>query len=547
MIYALTADLTADSIGFWRWLMLLGSIRKISSTRCRACGKFPKFSKPAVAWSSSSIPRSRSPASIRASPSAWCASGSSGSSATRASSSSVVGGVGVASMFVNTREAYVSPWLTTLSRPKSMNADFRVSEPDVSSSVWMNPPVGGMSSTASGSSSTSWPASVIAVSKSGSSSSGGTSTTVFRFGGPGAAGAAAAGRFGTTGLTFGGSAAGSRNLDPRVSGISTRRGDPTPGRALGGGGGGGPDPGSPPGRSGTTAVTLGGAERGRGAGAPRPILCPRRDRLPLGAGRRVHIQEHEAGRLSLSRFRYVFVRRRGCRGCRSPRAPLGSTVHLEMLFQHLPQLGVLRRNVGELLQCSECVLDLADLLHALGVLDEVLVRLRHESLGRVQLGELEIGRLPARRVRQDLVAHRNRVVVEPELGVLVDSPVVVIGRLGGVLHLQIEITDPIEDGQVGVGLPLFLLRSENFQPGLDRPPGVLGLEALGLLFQLLKLRHEGLKIRGPEGADKRTSCPHGGYGIRAHPLRHFPPPGHLAQQQVGSGARRAFAPIGRHA
>src|SRR5437867_6814469 len=58
----------------------------------------------------------------------------------------------------------------------------------------------------------SWGASVTELSKSGSSSSGGTSTTVFRFPGPPDppgpdAGFGADGRFGTTGFTRGGSAA----------------------------------------------------------------------------------------------------------------------------------------------------------------------------------------------------------------------------------------------------------------------------------------------------------------------------------------------------
>src|SRR6266699_1910987 len=224
----LSPDLNAYSTCFCRCRTLLGSCRRISSPRCCACGRLPRFSKPAVAWSSSSIPRSRSPASISASPSARCASGSSGSSATRASSWSMVGGAGVASMSVNTRDGGASAELTTPSNPRSMKAERRVSDTDVSSSVWMNPPVGGMSSTASGCSSTSWAASVLAVSKSGSSSSGGTSTTAFRLrrSGPGAgAGGGAAtpgrpppggapgavgvpGRLGTTGVTLGGVALG---------------------------------------------------------------------------------------------------------------------------------------------------------------------------------------------------------------------------------------------------------------------------------------------------------------------------------------------------
>src|SRR2546428_4264224 len=175
---------------------------------------------------------------------------------------------------LNTRDGGASAELTTPSNPRSMKAERRVSDTDVSSSVWMNPPVGGMSSTASGCSSTSWAASVLAVSKSGSSSSGGTSTTAFRLrrSGPGAgAGGGAAGRFGTTGLTLGGAGAGECSVGPGALGLPTRGGDPTPGRppprgapgALGG-----------PGRLGTTGVALGGGALGgggtAGGGAPPP-------------------------------------------------------------------------------------------------------------------------------------------------------------------------------------------------------------------------------------------------------------------------------------
>jgi len=77
--------------------------------------------------------------------------------------------------------------------------------------------------------------------------------------------------------------------------------------------------------------------------------------------------------------------------------------------------------------------------------------------------------------------------VEPELGVLVHGPVVVVGRLAGVLEFQVEVANAIEDGQVGVGLRVFLLRLEDLQPRLDRAPRISGLEAFGLVFQLLSL------------------------------------------------------------
>jgi len=129
-----------------------------------------------------------------------------------------------------------------------------------------------------------------------------------------------------------------------------------------------------------------------------------------------------------------------------------------MLLQHPAKLGVLRGDVGELLERGERLLDLPDLLHALRVFDEVLLRFGDEAFRRIQFGELQVGRLPAGGVAKHFVTHRNRVVVEPELGVLVDGAVVIVRRLGGVLHLEVQITHAIEDGQVGVGLPIFLLR-----------------------------------------------------------------------------------------
>src|SRR2546427_11470230 len=92
----------------------------------------------------------------------------------------------------------------------------------------------GGSSTASGSSSTSCPLSVVAVSKSGSNSSGGTSTTVLRLPGPCPEGdAGPGGRFRATGFTRGGFGAGlPAGARPRGFGVGARL-------FCGGGGGGG--------------------------------------------------------------------------------------------------------------------------------------------------------------------------------------------------------------------------------------------------------------------------------------------------------------------
>src|SRR5207249_11700647 len=118
--------------------------------------------------------------------------------------------------------------------------------------------------------------------------------------------------------------------------------------------------------------------------------------------------------------------------------------------------------------------------------------------------ELEVGRLPPRRVAQHLVAHRDGVVVETLLGVLVDGLIVVVCRLRGISHLEIQVADAIEDGEIGVRIPVLLLSLENVLPRLDGPLRVLGLEAPGLLLLLLKLCHGALKIRAPPEADKRN-------------------------------------------
>src|SRR3989475_404642 len=125
---------------------------------------------------------------MRASPSAWCASGSSGSSATRPSSSSIVGWAGASSMSANTSEPVSSAPPTTPSSPRSMKPDCRPGVIEVSSSVSMTP-AAERDSSASGSSSTSLLPSIAATSKSGSSSRGGTSTTVLRLGGSALGGA----------------------------------------------------------------------------------------------------------------------------------------------------------------------------------------------------------------------------------------------------------------------------------------------------------------------------------------------------------------------
>ncbi len=77
--------------------------------------------------------------------------------------------------------------------------------------------------------------------------------------------------------------------------------------------------------------------------------------------------------------------------------------------------------------------------------------------------------------------------METELGVLIDGLVVVVGRLGRLPQLEIEVADAIEDRQVVVRVGIFFLSLEDFHPRLDGPFGVLPLEASRLLLLFLKL------------------------------------------------------------
>ena len=199
---------------------------------------------------------------------------------------------------------------------------------------------------------------------------------------------------------------------------------------------------------------------------------------------------------------------RRLRGCRADTGPAGrcalagiGAVHLEVLGQHLPQTLALGRDVRELLQRRERVLDFADPLHSFGVLDEVLLRLGDEALGRVELRQLQVGRLPRRRVAQHLVAHRDGVVVKTQLGVFVDRLVVIIGGLAGILELDEQVANAVVNREVGVRLPFGLL-VKRLEPDLDRLLRILSLETLGFFFELLEFRHGSTKISGPSEADK---------------------------------------------
>ena len=174
--------------------------------------------------------------------------------------------------------------------------------------------------------------------------------------------------------------------------------------------------------------------------------------------RLAHIQEDETGGLAF-RGHVGIDRRLRLRRPGRPhgQAPLRIAVRLQVVFQHPPKVRAFRQDVSQLLERRERLLDLPRLLHPLGVLNEVLCGFGDEPLGRVQLGKLEVDGVSPGRVAQHLVAHRDCVVVEPVLRILVDGPVVIVRRRGGIPDLEVKVSHAVEDGQVGIGLGLAFL------------------------------------------------------------------------------------------
>ena len=272
--------------------------------------------------------------------------------------------------------------------------------------------------------------------------------------------------------------------------------------------------------------------------------------LTFGRRGRVEIEKDKTRRLPFPGFAEVIpARRRRCLGCRRrAEASRGTTlagvgaVHLEMLGEYFAQGRALGRDVGEFLQGGERMLDLAYSLHPFRVLHEVLLRLADEPLGGIELGQLEIRRLPRRSVAQHLVAHRDRVVVKPQLGVLVHRLVVVIRRQARILQLDVEIADAVVYGEVRIRLVLVI---ENLEPDLHGLPRILGLETFRLLFELLELRHmERLRYRGRLGGTSRTCCPDGAYDVRPHPIGDLPPVVHRRQNEVSDVSGSNLTTIG---
>ncbi|MBI2407229.1 MAG: hypothetical protein HYV19_02860 [Gemmatimonadetes bacterium] len=139
--------------------------------------------------------------------------------------------------------------------------------------------------------------------------------------------------------------------------------------------------------------------------------------------------------------------------------------------------------VGELLERAERLVLVAGLLHAVGILEEVLLGVAVESLGRRDLAELVVDRGAPRRGAQHLVAQRDRVVEEPAFGVQIDGALVERHRLGRLALPHEQVAHAVVERDFDFGLTARVVDVKDLAIRGDRLVDLLGgFEVGGLLF-----------------------------------------------------------------
>ena len=139
---------------------------------------------------------------------------------------------------------------------------------------------------------------------------------------------------------------------------------------------------------------------------------------------------------------------------------------------------VIGRQVAELDERAEGLIEIARLLHALGIREEVRACIRQEALLGPDLTDLEVRLVTLRNIPNDLLADRDRVVGKVGLTVEVYGLLVVLDRL-------IQLTDPhIEIPNAVIQADVDLLLARQFRKRL-----VVLLEGLlPVLFLLVLAR-----------------------------------------------------------
>ena len=161
----------------------------------------------------------------------------------------------------------------------------------------------------------------------------------------------------------------------------------------------------------------------------------------------------------------------------------------ELIREHEADVVLVGTEIRELLQRPERLRGLAGLLHPVGVLEEVRLGVALEAFVRADFSELVVDRRAARRAAQDLVAERDRVVVEARFDVMVDGLLVVAHGVGDTALLEVDIADPIEQGDVHFQVGPFIA-IEDLDVDRQRLVELLFQLELGCLSsQLRDIRH----------------------------------------------------------
>jgi hypothetical protein len=100
------------------------------------------------------------------------------------------------------------------------------------------------------------------------------------------------------------------------------------------------------------------------------------------------------------------------------------------------------------------------------------------------LCELEIDVRPAGGGAENLVAQRDRVVVQPGVDVALDRLLVLIGGLGALIQLDVEIADLVVEGEFRVKLRRPLELRQNREICFDRLVGALCFKAASFFLDL---------------------------------------------------------------
>jgi len=155
----------------------------------------------------------------------------------------------------------------------------------------------------------------------------------------------------------------------------------------------------------------------------------------------------------------------------------------ELIGEHQPDVVLARAEVGELLERLERVGILPRAVHPVGVLEKILLGVAVEALLGRDLSELVVDLVSGRRVAEDLVAERYRVVEVAAFRIKIDGLLVVVDRLIGLVQPQIEVADPVIDRDVAVLQALGL--SDDLKIDLESPVELLFLLEFGSLFFVL--------------------------------------------------------------